>query len=255
MSGTRLVLESGRMIELPEGWDAAALGSRFTTRVALAFPGDEEVMRRAEAGDPSVARDFVDRALNHDPGPNELGGRTVVDGSFGRGAAGWCAVAEWAFDALGQEALGAAALAAAHWLRRHLRRLRADRQRVLVSRGAAILLAALHVLDQTDETELPSVEAAEDPVTMAGKTPHELGYAGVEPWLVSLLSADLKRRYVVAITPAGEALGLMRMPITDHERVYSRSSPDLGNPIPPTSARPWRRLQARIWRWLTVGRP
>ncbi len=187
-------------------------------------------MHRVERGDRGVAAEVILDALGEAPGQEAgLGEVAAIDGSLGRGAEGWCAVAEWSANAIGTGIVGAAAWAGVvrtgRWLQETLRGLRRNQRQVMVSRGGAILLAVSHVLAETPERGPLGVEAAEDPISMTGDTPSETGYAGIEPWLVSLVNAELTKRYVVAISAAGEALALMEMAMTDAERLYSRLDP------------------------------
>lgn len=222
---------TGWMVRPADGWDPEAPGSRYTTRVALGLPVQgEEYMHRAERGEQGLAEAVVRDVLGDTPGiGSDLGSLQAVEGSLGRGASGWLAVAEWTADAIGQGVVGAAAwvsfIRVGRWLQERIEALDREGQRVLVSRGAAILLAANHVLSKTTEEGPLGCEAAEDPVSMSGDVPSEFNYTGIEPWLVSLVNADLTTRYVVAIGAEGMPLSLMQMPMTEVERVYSRLGP------------------------------
>ncbi|MGH2989727.1 MAG: hypothetical protein ACRDMA_07660 [Solirubrobacterales bacterium] len=198
--------------------------------MGLALPAGEDYMRRVESGERRVAEDVIHDALGEAPGQEAgLGEVAAINGSLGRGAEGWCAVAEWSANAIGTGIVGAAAWAgtvrAGRWLQEKVSELRRDERRVLVSRGGAILLAVNHVLAETSEEGPLGVEVAEDPISMTGDSPSEAGYAGIEPWLISLVSAELTKRYVVAISAAGEPLSLMQMPMSEAERMYSRLGP------------------------------
>lgn len=180
-----------RMCSPPQASFRSNVYRQSTSRVGIAFLPGEEAMHRAEAGELGLAEAIVIEKLGHDSGPKELGDRTASGGSSGRGAEGWCAVAEWTLDAAGQGLIGAGAATAGAWLWRRLKQLGDQDERVLVSRGAAILIAAAYAMERSGRTETLEVEAAEDPVTMRGGIPSEAGYAGVEPWIICLvISAD-----------------------------------------------------------------
>jgi hypothetical protein len=198
--------------------------------VGLALPAGEEYMRRVESGERGLAEWVIRDALGESPGDEAgLGGVTAIDGSVGRGAAGWCAVAEWSANAIGTGIVGGvawvSAVRAGRWLQEKINELRGNEKHPMVSRGGAILLAVNHVLAETSEEGPLGAEAAEDPISMTGDAPAEAGYAGIEPWLISLVNAELTTRYVVAISAAGEPLSLMQMPMTEAEKLYSRLGP------------------------------
>lgn len=219
------------MVRGYEGWDVEGSGRRYTWRVALALPTGEPDMHEAERSDAGVVAERIIRdVLGDSPGLDAgLGDVEAVDGSLGRGAAGWVAVAEWAGLAFSAGIIGGAgwttAKAAGGWLQDKIHELRDKGQRVIVSRGAAVLLAVHYVLGETQETGPLGVEAVEDPISMTGDPPSEIGYAGIEPWIVLLVNAELTKRYVVVVSAAGEPLSWMEAPMGEHERTYSQLGP------------------------------
>lgn len=211
----------------PAWWNPEAAGSRFTTRASLAIltrRGGAD--RHAVGQDSGPTEEITLEALCGPPSSiEELGDGRVVDGSYGRGAAGWVPVVEWTLQAM---------LAGAAWdvIKRGARRmrdltesLRDGEVRFLVSRGTAALLAIAQVLETTDESEVLDVEAVEEPSALAGAEPSEQNFVGIEPWLVSLINADRTTRYVVCVAPSGEIQGVMSLPMGDAEGLY--------HPIPP----------------------
>jgi hypothetical protein len=150
-----------------------------------------------------------------------LGEARAVDGSLGRGAEGWIAVLEFALEFTGEglitNAMWDGVKLGARQLRDLLEKLRHRNVDVIVSRGAAQLIAVQHVLDQGEETEILDVESVSDPKAMAGQTPTELSYVGVEPWLVSLINETRTHRYIVAVSPSGDAMASMRFPLGEWE--------------------------------------
>ena len=55
---------------------------------------------------------------------------------------------------------------------------------------------------------------------MRADTPTELSYAGVEPWLVSLLAKDASYRHVVVVEADGIPFGPITMEPGEIERLY-----------------------------------
>jgi hypothetical protein len=203
-----------------EGVDVGRSGSRFSDQVALAIQSRSVgINTDGEGGD---AEEIVCRAL--DGVPNEdisaLGKQKAVDGSSGRGAEGWIAVLEFALSTGATGIIGGAAWeglkAAGRQLRGLLDRLRKQDMQVMVSKGAAALVAIQHVLDQGEDGIL-DVESVSDPLAMAGRELTELSYVGVEPWLVSLVNEKRTHRFIVAVAPNGEVLGSMRFPLSEYE--------------------------------------
>jgi hypothetical protein len=196
-------------------------GSRFNNHVALAIkPCSVGITTDGEGGD---SEEVVRRALTDvsDEETSALGEARAVDGSVGRGAEGWIAVLEFALE-LTAEGLLANALwdgvkVGARQLRDLLTKLRDRKVEVMVSRGAAQLIAIQHVLDQGQETGILDVESVSDPKAMAGQTPTELSYVGVEPWLVSLINETRTYRFIVAVSPSGDAMASMRFPLDEWE--------------------------------------
>jgi hypothetical protein len=206
-----------------EGVDLSQPGSRFTDRVALAIVTREGVdYRTADGGD---AQEIVARTLRGVPDEemSALGKRTPVDGSIGRGAAGWIAVLEFARDmVIGGVVAGAAwdgVKLAARQLKDLLARLRQDDVRVMVSRGAAAAIAIQHIIDQ-GETAILDVEVVTDPLAMAGREPTELSYVGLEPWIVSVVDEKRTYRHIVSVSPTGEVLSAMRFPMGEFEQMF-----------------------------------
>jgi hypothetical protein len=206
--------------------DVEKPGSRFTPSVALAIltrPGGER--RYSEGSDTGDARAVVDEVLDG-VSPDELsalGDHSVVDGSYGRGASGWVPVLEFAAQAIITGVIGNAAWdaikVAARQLTDLLARFRREDVAVLVSRGSAALVAIQHLVAD-GKTGVLDIEAVEEPPAVAGRAPSELSYVGAEPWLVSLVNESRTVRYVVAISPAGEVIDTMTVPMTQQEAMY-----------------------------------
>jgi len=216
------------MAQFPEGWDPERPGSRFTRRPALAVAsrrgGKSVYDPGSDTGDAQrvIAETIDEEFLRGDEG---LGEARVVDGGRGRGAEGWVPVIEWVANAVGAELVGAAAsyamLRAGKRLRELLRRLGDANVDLLVSRGAAEVLAVEHVVRAGMEAEgALDVEAVTEPSFMAGDTPPEMNYVGADPWLVSLLNADHTRRYVVGVQPDGSVVGVLMLPINELQAAY-----------------------------------
>jgi hypothetical protein len=217
------------MVRFQEGWDPEAAGSRFTSRAALVLLTRKDgASRMAVDSDTGNASAVIEDAMGSDalvPDP-ALGSPTPTDGSDGRGGEVWAPVIEWTVEAMIGGVVGnvawAGVTAAASRLRERIARLRQDRVRFNVSRGAAAFLAIGHVLEQSGEADVLDVEAVEEPSTMAGASPHELNYVGADPWLVLLLNSRRTYRYVVAVTPDGHVVGALKMPMGEIERAYLR---------------------------------
>jgi hypothetical protein len=216
------------MAEFPEGWDPERPGSRFTRRPALAIAsrrGGESVYDfDSDTGDAMrVIAETVDEEFLR--GDEALGEASVLDGARGRGAEGWVPVVEWTANAVGQGLVG---IAASHAMVRAGRRLRELRSRLrdadvdlLVSRGAAEVLAVEHVVRAGMETEgALDVESVVEASFMAGGISPETNYVGADPWLVSLLNADRTRRYVVGVQPDGSVAGVLMLTINELQTAY-----------------------------------
>ena len=213
------------MPNLPHDWDPNQPGSRFTTRVALAILSRPEgAPRHTTDSDVGPTREVMTDALGGSLVVGELGAGRAVDSSYGRGAAGWIPVVEWAAEALITGVIGNAAWDAlkktASEVRELTERLRERRVGFLVSRGTAALLAIGHVLRSGDESDVLDIEAVEEPSALSGEQAHELNYVGIEPWLVSLLNADRSARYLIAVSPDGAILGTLKLPLGELERAY-----------------------------------
>lgn len=153
-----------------------------------------------------------------------MGVPRVVDGSDGRGAAAWVPVVEWALELAIPGVIGGAAWAGvargARWARQLVVRLHRDQVQFYVSRGFAALIAIGYVLDEGLEYGVLDVELVEKLSRFGGRGVSELNYVGAEAWLVALLNEDRSRRYIVAVSPEGEAQGALALPVSEIERVY-----------------------------------
>lgn len=216
------------MPKAPEGmdWDFQAPGSRFTLRPAFAVVVPEDDWHEVAGGD---ARSALERQVGSwavDEADPELGAAVLVDGSAGRGAEVWIPVLEFLFDSAAKGVVGAAAGQAALAIWRRLRRSRANGpddvagSPIFVSRGAAVLLAAAHVHEAHNHEDSWALEAADEPMGMAGEATHEMGYAGVEPWIVLLRSASARMRCVVLVSPDGTILGATCTPLSEAELLF-----------------------------------
>lgn len=216
------------MPNLPRDWNPEQAGSRFTSRASLAILSRPNgASRYAEGSDTGPTEDVIADALG--PAASALPGLgqgRAVDGSYGRGASGWVPVIEWTAQAAIAGVVGAAAVEAlkngARELHALTERLRAKKVDFLVSRGTAALLAIDHILRSSDESDILDVEAVEEPSMLNGDPATELGFVGSEPWLVSLLNAPRTARYLVAVSPSGQILGVLRLPIGEFEQLYLR---------------------------------
>lgn len=214
---------------LPPEWNAEAPGSRFTTRAALALltrPGGAPVF--AEGSDAGNASEVVREAVGNDTGGAELGMSNAIDGSWGRGADGWVPVVEWTLQAAVGGVIGAAAYDALKRAGRSLRDLLNGLHNrdvgVLVSRGAAALLAVDHVIT-AGGGDVPDVEFVEEPSAIAGDSALELNYVGAEPWIVSLVNLARTRRYLVVVGASGEIVASLEFDISEIEQLYLRLPP------------------------------
>jgi hypothetical protein len=218
----------------PEGLDPEREGSRFTSRVAFAVSAMETHGDRREAdghGKSPVTQEAIEahlglNALDADP---EGGQPKAVDGSVGRGAAGWIPVVEWAAAvAIGGVISGAAwdgVKAAGRRAKALLTRATEGGEKVFVSRGLAAVFAADHVLAETGEAGILDTESVVEPSTLRGEDPSELSYVGSEPWLVSLINESRTTRYLVAVSPDGNIEGMIPLPLSEFERLFP--------PLPP----------------------
>jgi hypothetical protein len=220
------------MADFPTGIDPEAAGSRFTSRVAVAVltrrGGETRFDERGDAGDAqAVVDDVTDPGAD---GPTDaLGERTIIEGSYGRGASSWTPVIEWAaaivVGGILQGAAWDSVKLAAKQLTSALRGLRDRGVEFAISRGAAAHVAVGHVMETTGDVGVLVVEAVEEPSSLAGRPVTELSYVGSEPWLVSLRNERGTGRYIVAVTPSGEVLDSMSVPISDMEVGYGFPPP------------------------------
>lgn len=220
------------MADFPTSVDPEAVGSRFTGRVAVAVltrrGGESRFDERGDTGDAQVVVDEISDPASDGP-TDALGERTIIQGSYGRGAESWVPVIEWSVAmALGGVLQGAAWDAvklAAKQLTSALRGLRDRGVEVAISRGAAAHVAIAHVMEATGDGGVLVVEAVEEPSALAGRPVTELSYVGSEPWLVSLRNERGTGRYIVAVSPSGEVLDSMSVPISDTEVGYGFPPP------------------------------
>ena len=216
------------MVKLPEDWDPEAPGSRFTRRPALAIAsrrgGKSVYDAGADSGDAQrVITETIDEEFLR--GDEALGEARILDGSRGRGAEGWVPVIEWMANAIGQGLVGAAASYAMLRAGRRLADLRSRLSEanvdMLVSRGAAEVLAVEHLVRGTMEKEgALDVESVVEASFIGGGAPPEMNYVGADPWLVSLLNADRTRRYVVGVQPDGSVVGVLVLPLNELQVAY-----------------------------------
>ena len=209
------------MADFPKGIDPEAAGSRFTSRVGIALlsrpHGESRFDERGDTGDPA---DVASEVLA-DVATDKLGDPDVMQGSYGRGAASWVPIVEWAAATVGIGVLQGAAWdgvkLAARQLRSMVDRLRERGVRFAISRGGAARLAIDHVADTAGETGILDVEAVEEPSAIAGRPVTEVSYVAFEPWLVSIVNERRTRRYIIAVSPEGEVLGSMSFPMSELE--------------------------------------
>ena len=205
---------------------------RFNTRPAVAIPFSEAVWNRGDSpsAEEMLHQGGLDWLLEEE---GELGPAEPVDGSAGRGAAGWVAVVQWMGDAIAQ---GTVDLALAYGFARIVQRLRnreveqPEGRGFEVSRGGAAVLAGAHVAEAFGEQGPLEIEAAEEPSTIAGYEITELSYVGVEPWIVLLRNREARVRYVVVVMPDGTVEGALQVPFLEFEEGFMQPSRFLGEP-------------------------
>lgn len=208
-----------------EGMDPDEPGSRFTWRVAVMVrnavdperPSSDQDIKRGVRGA------LGDAVFDED---EDLGKPSLIRGGFGRGAEGFAAILEWVGTAAGAGVVGGMSWAAFSGLVRGARRLMArirdkGEDRIYVSRGLAVLLAADAVLRDHPEAKL-ATEAADEPSALAGYQTPELNYVAIEPWLVTLVDFDAGTRYIVVVRPTGIIAGVLDAPIEEYEHFYTR---------------------------------
>ncbi|MGH2753811.1 MAG: hypothetical protein ACRDLB_05200 [Actinomycetota bacterium] len=154
----------------------------------------------------------------------DIGHPTFVRGSIGRGAEGFAAVLEWVGTAAGAGLLGGMSWDAFKGLikgaKRLMRKIREKGDdRVFVSRGLAVLLAAGAVLEEYPKAAL-SVEAADEPSSLAGYPTPELNYVAIEPWIVTLVDFGEGLRHIVVVRPTGAIAGKLKVPLEEYEEIY-----------------------------------
>ncbi len=206
-------------------WDPNSSGSRFTWRPAVVVLAGEvsEADRSAGRTKESVVSDVLGEWVLK---KGDLGKPAVIDGGIGRGAEGWAPVLEWLGDAAGSGVIGTMSWKAAKSLSKGAARLigkirerEADRPRIYVSRGLAVLLAIDAVLAENDSASV-AVEAADEPSGFGGRPTHELNYVGLEPWIVLLVDLKAERRWVVAVRPSGQIAATMSFPLEEYEGMF-----------------------------------
>lgn len=207
-------------------WNLEQPGSRFTGRPAIAIVAGEAFTIRRERGETAVGETAAmalvgERSLEDHVA---LGRPIVVDGSIGRGASSWIPVIEWSLEVIGTAMAGNAAWDGTKWAARVFReRVDSARRRnpILVSRGAAALLAVDHVSDHVGALGPLSVESVLEPSAFNGDPPTELSYTGIEPWLVCVSDESKGHRYVVAVQADGTVIGTIAVPVDDLQRMFS----------------------------------
>lgn len=225
-----MVRMPGRRPSSDSELDLEAAGSRFTMRPAFAIRVGREWMDRSEheagVARHAIADELGEGWLSADP---DIGAPRVLDGVQGRGAAAWIPVLEWLGDKAGGELVGFAAgqavLAGVRRVRDKMKEARSGGHRVMVSRGLAAVLAMEHVLETTDETGVLQVEFAQEPSSLAGRPLSETSYTGIEPWVISLVNASRRTRYLLVVSPDGNIEGCVATLVGEFEAVYS--------PLPP----------------------
>jgi hypothetical protein len=207
------------MPRTPFDMDPDSPGSRFTLRPAIAVPGGDgtdEIIRAA------LTESLDAEILERDPA---LGEPDVARGGIGRGAEGFAGVIEWIGAAVAAGLIGGAAWDGAKAAGKRLAALakRAFERRpdyIIMSRGAAALIAIDHLAGLDPAIDGLVLEAVEEPSSIAGRDSPELNYVGIEPWLVFLVDPRTQTRYVVAVSSDGQILGDMKFPFQKLEEYY-----------------------------------
>jgi hypothetical protein len=203
------------------GFDEDWPGGRFNRHIAAALVASGEgTTPPADA----ITDTYGEWVLQRD---TTLGKGTAHSGSAGRGASSSVAVAEWLVGAVSHGVIDVAVAAAATAL---VLRLRLERKEdksgatILVSRGAAAALAADHIYALGNAGQQLVAEAVEEPSSIAGWPPTELGYVGLEPWIVLLLDHSQKTRHIVVVNPDGAVVGSCELR-SSRMRRYSFEAP------------------------------
>lgn len=236
----------GRMPSVPDGfdWDLTEPGSRFSPRPAFAIGAPEEEW--PTGGDAQRgAEDLIRRRIGNwaFAEQEELGIAQAVEGSVGRGAAGWAAVLEFVgLHAAGGVISVAAGMAFKHFFQRVRGALGGtERPHVNVSRGAAAYLAVGEVAERFGQGDPVEIEAVEEPSSIAGQDVSELSYVGLEPWVVLLRDRARLVRYVVVVAATGDILGSMKTPMDEWEHMYLPPPEESGWAQAPPTRRRWFR--------------
>jgi hypothetical protein len=203
----------------PQGVDPEAAGSRFTLRPGLAVYGLHD-WESAPSAEEAVKEALGEDVLKPLPG---LGSGTTFRGSVGRGGEGWAVVIEWVAQPAAAGVIGAlaweATKAGAHAFVSLFEAKRPEGARVLVSRGAAVLIAIDYLLTAESPGEL-MLDAVDEPTAMAGRESPEANYVDIEPWVVLLVDPLNQMRYVVIVSPSGAIRGHMKTPMEPSELDY-----------------------------------
>jgi hypothetical protein len=195
--------------------------------VGVAFRPDDELAVRLNRGDriedaprDGVVRLFGNEVLEED---EVLGRPEPLPASTGRGAEALAIMLLWAAAGIIGGAAWDITKAAARNLHDRVARARekAPGNFAGVSAGTARLLAIAHVLAAHPDEEGPlDTETIEDTVTIRGGHPPDMNYVGYEPWIVLLVDAGRRYRYVVVVLPDGSVPGAVRAPLTPAERHF-----------------------------------
>lgn len=149
-----------------------------------------------------------------------LGSAEAIDGTLGRGAAGWAVVLLWAAAGITGGAAWDLTKLAARRFRERLEEARSARPIIQVSAGGARLLAIQDVIERyPDEPGPLDLEGVGESSALSGLPPLDSNYVGVEPWIVVLVSATRIFRYVVVVMADGSVGDAMRVPVTEAEQV------------------------------------
>jgi hypothetical protein len=224
--------------------DVDAPGSRFSVGPAIALSVPEEEWADGNTvidggAEAALVRHLGDWIFQNQ---DELGRGEAIEGSMGRGAAGYAAVLEFvAVHAAGGVISAAAGIAFARFVKRAQKSAHGDGPSLFVSRGGAAYLAAAEVAARFGAPEAIEVEAVEEPSYIAGREVSELSYVGVEPWIVLLRAREKLRRYIVVVAANGDVLGALETPMGEWEKIYLPSPEESDWVRPPGRRRRWPR--------------